>query len=78
MFGWEPLEKKAAGPELDLVAFAARPLSDNWDDTLRRLVRENEFVRDVSTWYVRALVSGGTSCAGGAGGAGVGARYLGF
>lgn len=72
MLGREPLEKKAAGPELDLAVFTVWPLSDNWDDTLRRLVRENEFVRDVSTWYVRALVSGGASCAGGAG---VGARY---
>lgn len=72
------LEKKAAGPELDLVPFAVWPPSDNCDDALRRLLSENEFERDVSTWNVRALVSAGSGCAGAAGCSGVGARYLGL
>lgn len=49
MLGRVLFEKKAAGPELDLVPFAVWPLSDNWDDALRRLLSENEFERDVST-----------------------------
>jgi hypothetical protein len=71
------LEKKAAGPELDLAVLFVWvwPLSDKLEDALRRLVSEKELVIDVSTCNVRALVSGGPCCVAGPG---VGVRYLGF
>lgn len=76
MLGRELLEKKTAGPELDLVVFVAFPLSDKWDDAWRRLESENELVRDVNACNVRALVNGGSGCS--PPGPGVGTRYLGF
>jgi hypothetical protein len=74
VLGWELLEKKAAGPEVDLNVLTVWPLSDRWEDAFRRLLSESEFVRDVSACNVRALGNGGSGCDGAAG---VGAWYLG-